>query len=233
MNARALLIAAAAGLFAAAAFAAPPLASSWNITPSGSAASSGELLFRVTPGTGDSVEVTVPVHSGTNDVTVARNVRQALSAQLPRTYRIELGDGANVLISDPRGKPSFSIELVTSDVESLRVAVRNIEASASPTVPSQSMPATSQPPPTPAQSGAATPPTENPADAMPPAAAPPTSPNNTPAGGVTFPSAPPPNQNAPITPPSTPLPNPTPNGSPKAPPPNAPAGAPASAPPPG
>jgi hypothetical protein len=218
MNARALLIATAASLLAAFAFAAPPLAGSWNITPSGSAASSGELLFRVTPGNGEPLEVTVPVHSGTEDVAVARNIRQALSTQLPRTYKIELGEGANVLVSDPRGKPSFSIELVTSDVQSLRVAVRNIEAGASPTVPSQSVPAITQPPPTPPQPGAATPPTENPADAMPPIVTP-TSPSNAPPGGVSSPAAPPPNQNAPVTSPSTPAPNPTPNGSPSAPPP--------------
>jgi len=225
MYARALLIGTAASLLAAIAVAAPPLASSWNITPSGSAASSGELLFRVTPGNGEPIEVTVPVRSGTDEVAVARYVRQALSSQLPRVYRIELGEGANVLVSDPRGKPSFSIELVTSDVESLRVAVRNIEAGASPTVPSQSVPATAQPPPTPAQPGAATPPTQNPTDAMPPTTAP--------SGGVSSPSPSPPNRNAPVTPPDTPMPNPTPNGSPGAPPPNAPGGSPASAPPPG
>lgn len=219
MNARALLITTVASLLAATAFAAPPLAGSWNITPSGSAASSGELLFRVTPGNGEPLEVTVPVHSGTEDVAVARNIRQALSTQLPRTYKIELGEGANVLVSDPRGKPSFSIELVTSDVQSLRVAVRNIEAGASPTVPSQSVPAITQPPPTPAQPGAATPPTENPADAMPAPSPPSTSPSTAPAVGAKSPSAPPPNQNAPVTPPSTPVPNPTPNGSPSAPPP--------------
>jgi hypothetical protein len=188
MNARALLITTAVSLLTAVVFAAPPLAGSWNITPSGSAASSGELLFRVTPGNGEPLEVTVPVHSGTEDVAVARNIRQALSTQLPRTYKIELGEGANVLVSDPRGKPSFSIELVTSDVQSLRVAVRNIEAGASPTVPSQSVPAITQPPPTPPQPGAATPPTENPADAMPPIVTP-TSPSNAPPGGVSSPAA--------------------------------------------
>jgi hypothetical protein len=171
---RALLIATAATLLAAVGIAAPPLAGSWNITPSGSAASSGDLLFRVTPGGGDPVEITVPVHSGADDVAVARSIRQALSSQLRRDrYTVQLGEGANVLVSDPHGKPTFSIELINSDIDNMRIAVRNIEPAATPTVPSQAAPATTQPPPTPPQPGAATPPTENPAEALPPATAPP------------------------------------------------------------
>jgi len=107
---RALLIGTVATLLATVAIAAPPLAGSWNITPSGSAASSGELLFRVTPAHGEPSQITVPVRNGSDDVSVARSIRQAMSAQLPRLYRIELGEGANVLVSDPKGKPTFSIE---------------------------------------------------------------------------------------------------------------------------
>jgi hypothetical protein len=208
MYARALTIIAAT-LFAAVAFAAPPLASSWNISPSGTASSSGELLFRLVPGSGESVEVTVPVRTGASDVNVARSIRQMLGSQLPRAYKIDLGEGANVLISDPRGKPSFSIELVSSDVGSLRVSVRNIEPAATPTVPAQSTPAITLPPSTPAQPGAATPPTQNPPEPVPPAVAPPmgappagpsppesapgpTSPVTTAPGDSSQPSAPPP-----------------------------------------
>jgi hypothetical protein len=204
MTARALLICAAASLLAATAFAAPPLAGSWSITPSGSAASSGQLLFRVTSASGEPVSVKVPVRMGANDVTVARNIRQMLDSQLPPAYKIELGEGANVLVSDPRRKPSFSVELVDSDVESLRVAVRIIEAAASPTVPSQSEPAITLPPPTPSQAGAASPPTQNPMEALPPGNAPP-------------PATPPDNDAQPTTPPpeSTPLPAPPPEATPQ------------------
>jgi hypothetical protein len=173
VNMRALLIGTATTLLVAVAIAAPPLAGSWSITPSGSAASSGDLLFRVTSGGGEPVEITVPVHSGSNDLAVARSIGEAMSARLGRGYRVQLGEGSNVLVSDPRGKPSFSIELLDSPVSGLRVSVRTIEPAATPTVPSQSAPATTPPPPTPAQSGAATPPTENPAEAMPPSNPPP------------------------------------------------------------
>ena len=220
---RALLIATVATLLATVAFAAPPLAASWNITPSGSAASSGELLFRVAPAGGDSVKIAVPVRNGSDDVAIARAIRQALGAQLGRTYKVELGEGANVLVSDPRGKPSFSIELLDSPVNGLRVSVRNIEPAATPTVPSQSTPAIATPPTTPAQPGAATAPTENPVEAMPPAdpapmgapptatppaqSAPgPTSPVTTAPGDNSQPSAPPPGgtpSSPPVSPPPT------------------------------
>jgi hypothetical protein len=230
---RALLIGTATTLLAAVAIAAPPLAGSWNITPSGSAASSGDLLFRVTSTGRDPVEITVPVHSGSSDVAVARAIRQSLSSQLPRAYRVELGEGANVLVSDPRGKPSFSIELVDSDIDNMRIAVRNIEPAATPTVPSQSTPAITTPPPTPSQPGAATPPTENPAESMPPANAPPTgtpppgspppgnpsenspdptSPITTAPGDTSQPSAPPPGSSPP--PPGAPSPAVPPNATP-------------------
>jgi hypothetical protein len=190
VNTRALLTATAASLLVAVGVAAPPLAGSWNITPSGSAASSGDLLFRVTSGGGGPVEITVPVHSGSTDVAVARNIRQALSAQLPRTYKVELGEGANVLVSDSRGKPSFSIELLNSDIQNMRIAVRNIEPAATPTVPTQAAPAITTPPPTPPQPGAATPPTQSPTDAVPPTTTPPT--ESAPPTDGSSPMAPPP-----------------------------------------
>jgi hypothetical protein len=182
-------------MFATVAVAAPPLAGSWNITPSGSAASSGELLFRVTSAGGGPIRITVPVGKGSDDITIARGIRQALVAQLGRNYRVELGEGANVLVSDPHGKPSFSIELLDSPLDGLRVSVRNIEPAATPTVPAQSTPAITSPPPTPAQPGAATPPTENPSEAVPPAGAPPggAPPPDTPSG------ANPPGPTSPVT----------------------------------
>jgi hypothetical protein len=221
VNLRALLIATAASLLSAVAVAAPPLAGSWNITPSGSAASSGELLFRVTPARGESTEITVSVRNGTDEVAVARSIRQALSAQLRRDlYTVQLGEGANVLVSDPRGKPSFSIELLDSDVNALRVSVRNIEPAATPTVPSQAEPAITLPPPTPAQPGAATPPTQSPEDAIPPVNAPPKSPQPTPAPASPG-TTPPGNPTQPAPPPPAGTPPPPATGSSPAAPPNA------------
>lgn len=155
-------------LLAAATYAAStaPLAGEWNIRPSGTAASNGELVFRMTPGdtNQDPVEVTVFVRAGSSDVAVARDIRQALSNQLRRDrFDVTLGVGANVLVSDPRGQPNFSLELLDSNIDELRVAVQPVEPAASPTVPAQAEPAVTPAPRTPASPGDATPPRETPA----------------------------------------------------------------------
>jgi len=141
---RASSFVAAALLVAALAFAenGPPLASVWNIAPTGSAQSSGALRFRVKPDDGEPVDISVPIVMGANAETIARGIRRALSSQLsPERFDVQLGGGSNVLVSDTRGKPHFSMELVNSDIDNLRVAVQSVTPAASPTVPSQSQPA--------------------------------------------------------------------------------------------
>ena len=161
---RKLFIATTAIVTTAIAFSAtsPPLAASWNIAPSGKASSSGELLFRVTPGNGDDpVEVTVFVLSGTSDTGVASNIRRALSTQLrAEKFNVESGAGANVLVTHAQGQPEFAVELIDSDVGDVRVTVQSTAPSASPTVPTQATPAVNPAP-------SATPP--GPGDALPPA----------------------------------------------------------------
>jgi len=234
----------AAAFTAALAFAAagPPLAGVWNIAPTGSAGSSGDLLFRVSRGDGsDPVEITVPVHLGADQASIARSIRSRLSSQLGRgSYQVQLGDGGNILVSDPRGLPNFSVELLNSDVDGLRVAVQSVTPAAAPTVPAQYTPAV--PPATPPAGTLQSNPSQSPST-MPGTPTPPpnTSTPAPPGQAVPTPSAPAPNPNAPVPNPSTPVPNPaTPVPSPSmpvpnpSPPPNATggAGAPASAPPP-
>jgi hypothetical protein len=227
-----------AALVAASALAAngPPLASAWNIAATGSAASSGDLAFRITRGDGsDPVDITVPVISGASQDSVARSIGRALSSQLRRDrYSVQLGENGNVLVSDSRGQPNFSLELVDSSIDNVRVAVQSVSPAAPPTVPAQAAPA--EPP-------ATTPPANNlPAPANTPPAAPP------PANSPAMPKPAPPPANSPAmpnpTPPpanSPPMPNPSPPpaNSPAMPNPSPPpgnsdsAGTPASAPPPG
>jgi hypothetical protein len=209
MNIRVILISLAA-IVATAVNAAntPPLSDSWNIAPSGTASSSGELLFRVTPGDGDdATEVTVFVLSGTNDTGVASNIRRALNSQLRADrFNVEPGEGANVLLTNGGRNDGFSIELIDSDVENVRVVVQSAVPVAPPTVPEQATPAN------PPQVAPDTPPAAG--DTVPPP------PVTTPApGNASQPAAPPPAN-------SPPLPNPTPAPS------ETPGGAPASAPPP-
>lgn len=198
----------------------PPLSSSWNIAASGKAGSSGDLLFRVTPGDTDldPVEISVPVIGGTNEDGVARNIRRALSSQLRADrFNVSLGEGTNVVVSDPRGQPNFSLELLDSDVENVRVVVQSVAPAAPPTVPEQQVPAT------PPQGGAATPPAQG--NAAPPVNAPPQTQDGVPPAvnppNPSQPSAPVPS-NAP--PPANPAPAPNNTGG---------SGSPASSPPPG
>jgi hypothetical protein len=166
------------------------------------------LLFRVSPGDGgDATEVTVFVLSGTNDTGVASNIRRALNSQLRADrFNVEPGEGANVLLTNGGRDDGFSIELVDSDVENVRVVVQSAAPVAPPTVPEQATPAN------PPQVAPDTPPAAG--DAVPPP------PVTTPSpGNASQPVAPPP-ANSPSLPNPTPAPN------------EAPGGAPASAPPP-
>jgi hypothetical protein len=193
-----------------------PLSGAWNIASTGKANSSGELLFRVTTNDGsDPVEVTVSVTSGTNEDGVARKIRQSMSTQLRSDrFNVTLGSGANVLVTDQNGEPTFTLELLDSDVENVRVLVQSVQPVAPPTVPEQRTPAnppqgTSE---TPAGPGNSAPPSNAPAQTPPP--------NNQQVSPPA--SSPPPNNSQQSPPPSTPAPQ-TSSGS----------GAPASSPPQG
>ncbi|HYJ39392.1 MAG TPA: hypothetical protein VEW08_01310 [Steroidobacteraceae bacterium] len=166
----------------------PPLASAWNIAASGSATSSGDLDFRITPNDGSNpVDITVPVISGAGQDSVARSIGRALSSQLRSDrYNVQLGENGNVLVTDPRGQPNFSLELVDSNIESVRVAVQIVTPAAPPTAPMQAAPAEAPP--------AIRPDNTVPGNAAPPPANAPPSPNPAPdaneAAGA--PSSPPP-----------------------------------------
>ncbi len=216
----------------------PPISGSWNISSSGKATTSGELLFRVTPAPGDDpVEVSVFVLSGANETGVASSIRRALSTQLDaQRFDVAEGEGANVLLTGDSGGEGFSVELIDSDVENVRVMVQSIAPTAPPTVPAQNQPAN------PGQPG------NTPGDATPPAGPGPATPSAPPADPSAppgQPSVPPASPSAPPDQPSAPPASPSaPPGQPSAPPanPSAPpgaptnanggAGAPASAPPP-
>lgn len=236
MNMRAWSLATAAAFAAALAFAAagPPLAGVWNIAPTGRADSSGGLHFRITQNDGsDPVDITVPVIMGAKEDTIARAIKNSLGSQLRRDlYKVELGQGANVMVSDPRGRPNFSLELIDSDIDNLRVAVQSVAPTAPPTVPTQSAPAEPaiNPPPPNMEPGNAAPPPDKaipvPAPDMPvpnPTAPP------APSPGIPVPS--PNTPRLPAPPPAPPGTAPPENGALPAPPPENPPAPTASAPP--
>ena len=137
-----------------------PVSNAWNVAPSGNATSSGELHFRMTAGEANPVDITVPIMSGAKEGSIARYIQRALSSQL-RAHQVEVeaGEGANVLVTSS-ANANFSLELVTSDVESVRVAVQSAAPTAPPTVPKQATPANPPPPATPPAPGDAMPTSE-------------------------------------------------------------------------
>jgi hypothetical protein len=185
----------------------PPVSGSWNIASSGRATSSGELLFRVTPGDGGDVsEVTVFVLSGTNDTGVASNIRRALNSQLRADrFDVESGENANVVLTNGGRGNGFSIELIDSDVENVRVVVQSVAPVVPPTVPEQAIPAN------PPQGAPATPPA--PGDVVPPATD--QTPAKSPApNSDSLPVPAPPNATSPSLPNPSPAPAATPGGVP-------------------
>jgi nucleoid-associated protein YgaU len=158
-----------------------PLSGTWNIQTAGKPTSSGELLFRMTPGDGgDPVEITVSVIAGATEDAVARKIRTTLGSQLRGDrFDVQMGEGSNVIVSDTHGRPNFSLELVDSDVDNLRVTVQSATPVAPPTVPEHAVPATqpnSELPQSPAPEGAApatAPPQTAPPQTAPPQTAPP------------------------------------------------------------
>lgn len=197
-----------------------PLSTAWSIASSGKASTSGELLFRVTPGDGrDPVEVSVFVLSGANETGIASSIRRALATQLDsQRFDVQAGQGANVLVTSEAGENSrtagFSLELLDSDVEDVRVMVQSAMPVAPPTVPAQNLPANAPTPGTPAGPGDVAPPQPPNAPAPNPQAPNPQSPNpaapQSPGSVPDSPaSAPPatPDSNAPASPPDAPAPN--------------------------
>ncbi len=179
-----------------------PLSNAWNIAPAGKAAASGELEFRITTNDGDDpIDISVPVIAGAAEDGIARNIRRALASQLRADrFDVTLGEGANVLVTDQRGNPSFTLELVDSDVENVRVTVQSVAPIAPPTVPQQAEPANApvQRPAAPVAPGDAAPPPATPQPSTPtsPDSPAPMAPPPDATGGAGAPaSAPPPGPN--------------------------------------
>jgi hypothetical protein len=112
-------------LLAAMAFAdASPTSNKWRIEMSGQALTNGDIVFRVTPRQGESVDVTVRIKSGRAENNVAKDVRDALAARLsPDRYSVEVDDGEDILIKKKEGQPDFALELVESNVQNVSIKV--------------------------------------------------------------------------------------------------------------
>jgi hypothetical protein len=94
----------------------------WRIECSEGANSDGEIVFRVTPKGGQPIEVRVAVKNGTSENAVARRIRDAFLATLPKeSFSAETDDGEDVLVKKRLGSDDFALELVSNTVKSVRI----------------------------------------------------------------------------------------------------------------
>jgi hypothetical protein len=96
----------------------------WRIECSEGANSDGEIVFRVTPQAGQPIEVRAAIENGTSENAVARRIRDAFRAALPKeSYSVETDDGEDVLLKARYGAKDFSLELVSNGVKGVRLDV--------------------------------------------------------------------------------------------------------------
>ncbi len=109
------------GQHADAAEAAKP-SNAWRIECDGKAESAGTIQFRVIPAKGEPLVVTANIVEGRSENGVAKDIRDAFKAQLPKDrFKAETDDGEDVLVKRKRGEPDFVVDLVSSDIQHLRL----------------------------------------------------------------------------------------------------------------
>ena len=113
------------GLFA---LASPPAVASpsnkWRIEVSEGANSHGELIFYLSPESGDPIEVRVEIDNGTSENKVARKIHDAFQRALPGdAYNVEVDDGEDVLVKKRSKGEKFDLTLAKSSVKSVRIHI--------------------------------------------------------------------------------------------------------------
>jgi hypothetical protein len=97
----------------------------WRLAVDGSAESAGKVDLKVTPHEGTPTQVSVAVADKRHENEIARDIRDALAAQLPvDRYKIEVDDGEDVLIKRLSGQPDFTVELVSSGMQGVKLKLK-------------------------------------------------------------------------------------------------------------
>jgi len=97
----------------------------WRIEVSEGARSTGEIVFEVTPQEGSGQLVTVPIARGTRENNVARAIKDVFEQALDdRRYHVERDDGEDVLVKKRRGAEVFSLRVISSTVEAVRLYIQ-------------------------------------------------------------------------------------------------------------
>ncbi|MEN8213521.1 MAG: hypothetical protein ABFR19_04075 [Pseudomonadota bacterium] len=98
------------------------LSNKWRIEVSEGANSSGDMLFRVSPKGQPATDVNVHITDNMRENVVAIAIMDAFRAQLPSDgYHVERDDGEDVLVKRRGSTPNFGLQLISSDVKSVRI----------------------------------------------------------------------------------------------------------------
>ena len=108
------------GLAVSVAFAAG-LENKWRLQFSGDAESDGRIVLQLAPAEGEPLQATVAIARGRGENAVAREVRDALRAQVGARYHVELDDGEDVLVKKHRGGQDFIVTIVENSVQGVRI----------------------------------------------------------------------------------------------------------------
>ena len=94
----------------------------WRMHFSGNAESEGRIVLQFAPGEGDPLRATVAIPKGRSENGIARDVRDALRAQVGQRYHVEVDDGEDVLVKKRSGERDFVITVVENNVEGVRIS---------------------------------------------------------------------------------------------------------------
>lgn len=93
----------------------------WRLEFSGNAASAGHIVLEFTPDQGEPMRATADIVQGRGENAVAKDVRDALRAQVGARYHIEVDDGEDVLVKKKRGEHAFIVTVVENTVQGVRI----------------------------------------------------------------------------------------------------------------
>ncbi|HEU0307162.1 MAG TPA: hypothetical protein VFR30_09370, partial [Lysobacter sp.] len=95
----------------------------WRLQFSGNAESDGRIVLELAPGEGEPMRATAAIVKGRGENAVARDVRDALRAQVGQRYHVEVDDGEDVLVKKRRGERDFVVTIVENSVAGVRIGI--------------------------------------------------------------------------------------------------------------
>lgn len=101
----------------------PSSSNKWRIKFDESSKSDGVITFRLWPGEGEPMDVTVAVRNHQAENSIARATRDALRTRLGKGYQVEVDDGEDVLVKAKGGTRHFGLQVLSSSAKDVDVSL--------------------------------------------------------------------------------------------------------------